>query len=102
MLVKLSKRERDTVLAALRRWLSYPAAREADPIATNGGRRKPLDNTEIERLCKRITELKGKRNATSLLRQSNNGAHKRKGLQVFRQQRELVLKHRATKCAPPQ
>ena len=72
MLVKLSTRERDTILAALRRWLSYPAAREADSVATDGGRRKPLDNAEIERLCKRITGL--------------NGAHKQKGPQASRQQ----------------
>ena len=55
MVVKLTERERDTILAALRRWLSYPAAREADSIATSGGKHKPLDNSEIERLCKRIT-----------------------------------------------
>ena len=84
MLVKLSNRERDTILAALRRWLSYPAAREADSVATNGGRHKPLDNTEIERLCNRITGLKGKRNATPLLRPSNNGAHIRKRLGAVR------------------
>ena len=50
MLMKFTKRERATVLAALRRWLSYPAAREADPIATNGRKHKPLDNAEIDRL----------------------------------------------------
>src|SRR5215472_7856470 len=61
MIVKLAKRERATVLAALRRWLSYPAAREADSVATNRGKHKPLDNAEIERLCKRITEIQRKR-----------------------------------------
>jgi hypothetical protein len=40
MVAKLTKRQRDTILAALRRWLSYPAAREADTIATNGGKHK--------------------------------------------------------------
>jgi hypothetical protein len=61
MITKLTRRERATILAALRRWLSYPAAREADSIATNGGKQKPLDNAEIERLCRRISELAGKR-----------------------------------------
>jgi hypothetical protein len=78
MVVKLTKRQRDTILAALRRWLSYPAAREADSIATNGGKHKPLDNSEIERLCKRMTNVDSKRDAAHLLRQSNNGAHVRK------------------------
>jgi hypothetical protein len=78
MVVKLTKRQRDTILAALRRWLSYPAAREADSIATNGGKHKPLDNSEIERLCKRMTNMDSKRDAAHLLRQSNNGAHVRK------------------------
>jgi hypothetical protein len=48
MLIKLTERESATILAALRRWLSYPAAREADPLATGGGKYKPLDNGEIE------------------------------------------------------
>jgi hypothetical protein len=78
MVLKLTRREGDTILAALRRWLSYPAAREADSIATNGGKHKPLDNFEIERLCKRITKIESKRDAASLLRQSYNGTHKRK------------------------
>jgi hypothetical protein len=82
MTTKLTKRERATILAALRRWRSYPAAREADSIATNGGKHKPLDNAEIDRLCKRITELESKRDAAHLLRQSNNGAHERKGLKL--------------------
>jgi hypothetical protein len=59
MIVKLTHAERDTILAALRRWQSYPAAREADLIATDGGKHKALDNAEIERLCKRITKPKG-------------------------------------------
>lgn len=78
MIVKLTTRERDTIVATLRRWLSYPAAREADSIATNGGKHKPLDNSEIERLCKRITKIESKRDAAHLLRQSDNGARERK------------------------
>jgi hypothetical protein len=73
-MIKLTKRERATILAALRRWLSYPAAREADSIATNGGKHKPLDNAEIERLCKRITKLETKHNGVLLLRHINNDA----------------------------
>jgi hypothetical protein len=79
MLIHVTKRERSTILAALRRWLSYPAAREADTVATNRGRHKPLDNSEIERLCNHITEPKNKRDEAQVLRQSKNGARKRKG-----------------------
>lgn len=82
MLIKLTKRERATILAALRRWLSYPAAREADSIATNGGKHKPLDNAEIDRLCKRITERGGKRDTAHLLGQSENGARERADLKL--------------------
>jgi hypothetical protein len=82
MLIKITKRERATVLAALRRWLSHPAATEADFIATNGGKHKPLDNGEIDRLCKRITGLERKRDGEQFLRQSNNGARERKGLKL--------------------
>jgi hypothetical protein len=60
-------------LAALRRWLSYPA-READSIATNRGKHKPLDDGEIQRLCKRISEIANKGSAAPLRRHSNNGA----------------------------
>ena len=74
MVVKLTERERATVLAALRRWLSYPAAREADSLATNRGKHKPLDDGEIQRLCKRISGIETKANAASLRRYSNNGA----------------------------
>jgi hypothetical protein len=84
MIINLTKRERATILAALRRWLSYPAAREADSIATNGGKHKPLDNGEIDRLCKRITELDTNRDAAHLLGQANNGARERKGLKLRR------------------
>jgi len=80
MIIKLTVRERATILASLRRWLSYPAAREADSIATGGGEFKPLDNGEIERLCKRITKIETKREAEPLLRQSNNGVCERKGV----------------------
>jgi len=70
MLIKLTERERATILASLRRWLSYPAAREADSIATNGGKHKPLDDAEIQRLCKRFIEIESKRDAASLSRQA--------------------------------
>ncbi|HXI74915.1 MAG TPA: hypothetical protein VNG94_04970, partial [Pyrinomonadaceae bacterium] len=63
MIVKLTHAERDTILAALRRWQSYPAAREADSIATNRGKHKPLDDGEIQRLCKRISEIASKGSA---------------------------------------
>jgi len=78
MIVKLTNAERDTILAARRRWQSYPAAREADSIATGGGRHRPLDNAEIERICKRMTKVEGKRDAAPLPRQSSNGARERK------------------------
>jgi len=82
MIVKLTNAERDTILAALRRWQSYPAAREADLIATNGGRHRPLDNAEIERICKRLTKTEAKRDPTPLLRQSNNGAREGKAFRA--------------------
>jgi hypothetical protein len=82
MIINLTKRERATILAALRRWLSYPAAREADSIATNGGKHKPLDNGEIDRLCKRITEADTKRDTAQMLGQANNGARERKALKL--------------------
>ena len=84
MIVRLTNAERDTILAALRRWQSYPAAREADSLSTNGGKHRPLDNAEIERICKRITKTKSKRDAALLLRQSNNGARERKGSRTAR------------------
>jgi hypothetical protein len=77
MEIKFTERERATVLAALRRWLSYPAAREADSVATNHGKHKPLDDGEIQRLCKRISEIANK-GAAPLRRHSNNGA----GMQI--------------------
>jgi hypothetical protein len=61
-------------LAALRRWQSFPAAREADFIATGGGKRRPLDNAKIERICKRMTKMEKKRDAAIVPRQLNNGA----------------------------
>jgi len=78
MEVKFTERERATILAALRRWLSYPAAREADRTATNRGKHKPLDDGEIQRLCKRISEMARRGNAAPLRRHSNNGADMQK------------------------
>src|SRR5919106_5161711 len=78
MIIKLTNAERDTILAALRRWQSYPAAREADSVATNGGKHRPLDNSEIERICKRMSRNETTRNAASSRRQSDNGAHEHK------------------------
>jgi hypothetical protein len=78
MIIRLTNAERDTILAALRRWQSYPAAREADSVATNGGKHRPLDNAEIERICKRMTRNERKRNAAPSRRQSGNGAHEHK------------------------
>jgi len=72
MLIRITEREGATILAALRRWLSYPAAREADSIATKAGKYKPLDNGEIEAVCKRLTKIRGKRDQGRLL-QSTNG-----------------------------
>ena len=74
MVVRVTERERATILAALRRWLSYPAARGADTIATNRGKHKPLDDGEIQRLCNRLTEMATKGDGTPLDRRSNNGA----------------------------
>jgi hypothetical protein len=84
MVIKLTNAERDTILAALRRWQSYPAAREADSIATNGGKHRPFDNAEIERICKRISKIERKRYAEPLLHQSNNGARERKASKTAR------------------
>jgi hypothetical protein len=83
MIIKLTNAERDTILAALRRWQSFPAAREADLMATNGGKHRPLDNSEIERICKRMTRIETRRDAPSP-RQSNNGAHERKASKAVR------------------
>jgi len=84
MRIKLTVRERATILASLRRWLSYPAAREADSIATSGGKHKPLDNGEIERLCSRITKMEGKCDLAPLLRQLNNGTSEREAAKTAR------------------
>lgn len=97
MITKLTRRERATILAALRRWLSYPAAREADSIATNGGKQKPLDNAEIERLFRRISELAGKRDPPPVRRQSDNGAHK---LRRPRVRVRLTFQRTVTALAP--
>jgi hypothetical protein len=73
MVLRITERERATILAALRRWLSYPAAREADLTATNRGKLKPLDDGEIQRLCQRLSETAGRGNGAPLHRHSNNG-----------------------------
>ena len=78
MLIKITNRERATILAALRRWHSYPAVRTGDSIATNGGKYRPLDDGEIQRLCKRITEIEVKRDAARIRGHSNNGAREQK------------------------
>jgi hypothetical protein len=78
MIIKLTNAERDTILAALRRWQSFPVAREADSIATNGGKHRPLDNSEIERICKRVTRTEMKRDGALARPQSGNGTHERK------------------------
>jgi hypothetical protein len=83
MIIKLNKAERDTILAALRRWQSFPAAREADFLAPNGGKHRPLDNSEIERICKRMTRTETKRDALSR-RQSDNGAQEQKAFKTAR------------------
>jgi len=76
---RVTEREHATILAALRRWLSYPAAREADLTATNRGKHKPLDDGEIQRLCKRISEMTGTGEAAPLRRLSSNGADNNPG-----------------------
>ena len=82
MIIRLTNAERDTILAALRRWQSFPAARETDLIATNGGRHRPLDNEEIERICQRLAGIERKRDAAPSPRQSGNGAHDRRDSQT--------------------
>jgi hypothetical protein len=65
VIIKLTKRERATILAALRRWVSHPAAREADSIATNEGRHKPQEvSTILGSTCSRP--------CTRLVRERNN------------------------------
>jgi hypothetical protein len=77
MIIRLTSAECDTILAALRRWQSFPAAREADLLATDGGKHRPLDNSEIESLCKRMTRIETKRDAPSR-RQSDIGTRELK------------------------
>ena len=84
MIITLTDAECHTILAALRRWQSFPAAREADLTATGGGKHRPLDNAEIERICERLTKKKGQRNAVPLPRQSDNGARGRQGFRAAR------------------
>ena len=97
MAVELTERERATILAALRRWLSYPAAREADATATNRGKHKPLDDGEIQRLCKRITQTESKADGEPSRRHSNNGAREQKRTPRKHQRRLL-----ATRASGPQ
>ena len=78
MVLRVTERERATILAALRRWLSYPAAREADLTATNRGKHKPLDDGEIQRLCQRLSEKVKRGNGAASRRHSNNGADTQK------------------------
>ena len=59
----------------------YPEAREADLFATDGGKHEPLDNVEIERLCKCLTKMDRKADTAPLLRRSNNGMRERKAVQ---------------------
>ena len=73
MLVRITERERATIMAALRRWLSYPAARQSESIATSGGKYKPLDNGEIEAVCKRLSKTETKRKEGEHLPESTNG-----------------------------
>jgi hypothetical protein len=78
MILRFTERERATILAALRRWLSYPAAREADAMATNRGKYKPLDDGEIQRLCNRLSGIEKRGDAAPFRRDSNNGANMQK------------------------
>jgi hypothetical protein len=78
MVLRVTERERATILAALRRWLSYPAAREADLTATNRGKFKPLDDGEIQRLCQRLNETAKRGNGAPLRRHLSNGADMQK------------------------
>ena len=78
MVLRVTERERATILAALRRWLSYPAAREADLTATNRGKLKPLDDGEIQRLCQRFNETAKRGNGAPLRRHSSNGVDTQK------------------------
>src|SRR5262245_37487305 len=78
MVLRVTERERATILAALRRWLSYPAARGADLTATNRGKHKPLDDGEIQRLCQRLSETAKRGHAAPLRRHSSNGADMQK------------------------
>jgi hypothetical protein len=46
------------------------------------GSTSPLDNGEIDRLCKRITEPDTNRDTAHMLDQGTNGARDRKGLKL--------------------
>lgn len=56
MLPRITYRERDTILAALRAWQATPRARLGFyPVATNGGQVSPLTEAEIDELCQRLS-----------------------------------------------
>jgi hypothetical protein len=59
----------------------YPEGREADLIATDGGKHEPLDNVEIERICKCLTKMDRKLDTAPLLCRSNNGMREQKAVQ---------------------
>lgn len=55
MFPKVTRQERNTILAALRAWQSTPRARLGHyHLATNGGQTPPLTEAEIDELCRRI------------------------------------------------
>ena len=55
MLPKISSRERDTIIAALRAWQSEPRLRQSFYyVATGGGAQAPLTEAELDALCRRL------------------------------------------------
>jgi hypothetical protein len=55
MLPKISTRERDTIIAALRAWQSEPRLRRSFYyVATGGGAQAPLTEAELDALCRRL------------------------------------------------
>ena len=60
MFPKITRHERDTILAALRAWQATPQARLAFySLATHGGQTRPLTQAEIDELCRRIQIAEG-------------------------------------------
>ena len=52
---KISRRERDTIIAALRAWHSEPRLRLSFYyVATGGGAQAPLTEAELDALCRRL------------------------------------------------